>query len=80
MFMSRRVTNGSGLIMVGQGGEHTFRHIFTNKNGKKINANFALMHEKASARAVAQPKNNLEITIKSGFLYKTGTVYLIHAF
>ena len=27
--MSRRVTNGPGVILVGDGGEHTFKHIFT---------------------------------------------------
>ena len=30
--MSTRVTNGSGLILVGNGGEHTFKHISTYKN------------------------------------------------
>ena len=49
MSMSRRVTNRSGLIWVGHWGEHTFRHIFTNKNEKKINANFALMHVMVAA-------------------------------
>ena len=44
MSISRRVTNGSGLIWAGNGGEHTFRHIFTDKNEKKINASFALIH------------------------------------
>ena len=48
--MSRRATNGSGLIKVGNGGEHTFRHIFTYKNRKTINANFALMHVKTAAK------------------------------
>ena len=52
MSISRRVTNGSGLIWVGHGGEHTFKHIFTNKNDKKINANFALMHEMVEVKGL----------------------------
>ena len=35
MSMSRRVTSVSGLKQVGDGGEHTIRHIFTNKKIKK---------------------------------------------
>ena len=48
--MSRRVTNGPGLILVGDGGEHTLTHIFTWKEKKKINANFAFMHKIASQK------------------------------
>ena len=48
--MSIRVTNGSGLIYDRHGGKHTFRHIYTNKNVKKINANCVLMHEMVVAK------------------------------
>ena len=45
--ISRHTTIGSDLIKVGVGGGDTFRHLYTYKKKKKINTNFAFMHEKA---------------------------------
>ena len=45
--ISRRITSGSDLIEVVDGSGDTFRHLYTYKKKKKINTNFAFMHEKA---------------------------------